>query len=86
MVKEYSPSPEAIIVKLVTGNPKTFGSKARARFDLYRSGMKVHEFITAGGTNGDIYYDLARSYIAVTDYPYGDATKAILDHYSEGHG
>lgn len=67
----YRPSDNAVIVKVIHHNPKRHGSAAYRRFNLYVSGMTVGEFISAGGHMGDIYYDIARAFIAVSDYPYG---------------
>ena len=72
----YRPSPEAVIAKLVNGNPKRPGSAARRRFDRYRSGMTVQDFLDAGGLLGDIYHDIAHGHIAVSDYPYLEALRA----------
>ena len=74
----YKPSPNAIITKLVQGNPKEPGSRARRRFGFYRSGMTVQEFLDSGGLIGDIYWDLSRAFIVVSDYPYGQADTTIL--------
>ena len=52
----YRPSDDAVILKIVDGNPKREGSAAHARFELYVSGMTVGEFIRAGGLIGDIYW------------------------------
>ncbi len=73
----YQVSPEAIITKLVTYNPKLPGSQARTRFHHYRSGMTVQEFLDAGGRTADIYHDIARSHIATSDYPYSQIVHAI---------
>lgn len=44
-------------------NPKRKGSKSAARFALYTNGMTVAEFIKAGGTRGDINWDVAHEHI-----------------------
>lgn len=46
-------------------NPKRKGSKSARRFDLYRDGMTVLEFIKAGGTRGDINWDTAHEHIVL---------------------
>lgn len=66
----YRPSEEAIIVKYISDNPKRVGTAAHARFDLYVPGITVGEYMAAGGTLDDIYSDIARAYIVVSDYPY----------------
>lgn len=44
-------------------NPKRKGSKSAARFALYTNGMTVAEFLKAGGTRGDINWDVAHEHI-----------------------
>ena len=39
--------------------------------------MTVGEFYAAGGTLGDIYYDIGHGYIAVSDYPYQKAVERL---------
>lgn len=68
---KYEPSPEAVISLQVRGNPKRPGTMSYARFGFYRDGMTVDEYFVAGGTLGDIYYDIGRGYIAGSDYPHG---------------
>lgn len=46
-------------------NPKRAGSKSAARFDLYKNGMTIGEFIKAGGTRGDVNWDVAHNHISV---------------------
>ena len=69
-VHGYRPSEDAVIAKVVDYNPKRAGTRARTRFDLYISGMTVGEYIRAGGEMEDLYGDIARAYIVVSDYPY----------------
>ena len=73
----YRPSDDAVILKIVDGNPKREGSAAHARFELYVSGMTVGEFIRAGGLIGDIYWDISRAYIVVSDFPYAEFTQRV---------
>jgi hypothetical protein len=40
--------------------------------------MTVQEFLDSGGLIGDIYWDLSRAFIVVSDYPYGQADTTIL--------
>jgi hypothetical protein len=49
----------------VVPNPKKPGSKARARFQLWRVGATVDECVAAGVSREDVRYDLARSYVVV---------------------
>ena len=73
----YRPSEEAIIVKVTNDNPKRVGTAAHIRFDLYVPGITVGEYIKAGGTTDDIYADIARAYIVVSDYPYAELAQKI---------
>ena len=68
----YRPSDDAVILKVVDGNPKRKGSAAHARFALYVPSMTVGEFIRAGGLISDIYWDISRAYIVVSYYPYAE--------------
>ena len=53
------------ITVLVEENPKRTGGKAHARFALYRTGMTVDEFVSAGGTYADLQYDSDHKFISV---------------------
>lgn len=53
------------ITVLAAENPKRVGSKAHARFALYRTGMTVAEFFAAGGTASDLTWDVKHAYISV---------------------
>ena len=68
----YRPSEDAVIALIVSVNPKRAGTAARTRYDLYISGMTVGQYISAGGTMDDLYLDIARVYIAVSDFPYAE--------------
>ncbi len=48
---------------LANDNPKREGTKAHARFELYRDGMTVAEFLQAGGSPTDIRWDVKHGYI-----------------------
>lgn len=56
---------DSVITVLVASNPKKVGSKARDRFDLYRSGSTVAEAIRAGVTMADVKYDAAHRFVRV---------------------
>ncbi len=56
-----SPTPKIRI--LVAANPKKPGSKAWHRFNLYKDGMTVNEFLRAGGTRSDLHYDTRNKFI-----------------------
>lgn len=51
------------IVMLVSENPKKPGSKARARFDHYKTGMTRDQALKAGLTGGDIRWDTKHGFI-----------------------
>jgi hypothetical protein len=59
---------EAVITLLVDKNPKREGSKAYPRFSVYRDGISVGDFITGGGTYGDLAWDSARGFISISGY------------------
>lgn len=50
-------------IVFVGPNPKKVGSASHARFELYRVGMTVSEFVAAGGTTGDVAWDAPRGFI-----------------------
>lgn len=56
----------AIIMIVAGENPKRKGTLAFNRFNLYRNGMTVGEYIAAGGRSGDVNYDVAAGYITIT--------------------
>lgn len=59
--------PAAKIKVLVDKNPRRQGSATYDRFNLYRDGMTVEEFLAAGGWNGDLRWDSARKFISVEE-------------------
>ena len=77
----YQPSGTATIIVLAQENPKQPGSRARNRFDLYKTGMTVQEFLDSGGLTADIYYDISRAYIAVSDYPYSEILSRLINRF-----
>lgn len=54
-----------VITVLVDGNPKRPWGAAYRRFDLYWTGMTVGEFLEAGGTRADLWYDQDHGFIRV---------------------
>lgn len=46
-------------------NPKREGSAAHKKFEWYKDGQTVTEFLEAGGSFADLRYDLTKGYIAV---------------------
>jgi len=47
-------------------NPKRKPSKSFDRFDLYKTGMTVAEYIAAGGVAGDIMHDVNKGHITLS--------------------
>ena len=43
--------------------------------------MTVQEFLDAGGLIADIYYDISRAYIAVSDYPYSEILSRLINRF-----
>lgn len=54
-----------IITVVAEANPKREGSAAHDRFALYRSGMTVADFKTAGGNAADLAYDVKHGHISL---------------------
>ena len=57
---------DGLITMLVHANPKRPWGAAYRRFDLYRDGMTVREFLDLGGTRGDLWYDQDHDFIRVS--------------------
>jgi hypothetical protein len=47
-------------------NPKRKGSASAKRFNLYKNGMTVGEFLKAGGRRGDVNWDSEHEHITLT--------------------
>lgn len=62
---QYTHRPDPRVITCIVPNPKKPGSKSHARFELYREGMTVSEFMAVGGTTADIKYDAGHGYIRV---------------------
>ena len=56
----------AKITLCVGVNPKRHKSKARERFDLYKDGMTVEQFVAAGGLLDDIRWDVKHEFISLS--------------------
>lgn len=52
-----------VVVYVQRPNPKRPGSASRDRYDLYREGMEVTEFLMLGGTMGDVVHDSKKGLI-----------------------
>jgi hypothetical protein len=57
----------SIITMLATSNPKRKNTLAFKRFELYKTGMKVADYIKAGGRTGDINYDVIAGFIMLSN-------------------
>jgi len=57
---------KAVITIKTIDNPKRLGTLSHARYELYQDGMTVADYVAAGGRTGDINYDVAEGYIALT--------------------
>jgi len=57
----------SIITVVATSNPKRKGTLTYTRFELYKTGMTIADYIKAGGRTGDINYDIIAGFITVTD-------------------
>lgn len=59
-------APEAKIKVLVAENPKREKSASYKRFELYTKHNTVAAFLKAGGTTGDLHYDVAHKLISIS--------------------
>lgn len=58
------PRADARVISVkIDKNPKREGTAAFNRFELYRDGMTVDQFIAAGGSRIDVSYDVKKGYI-----------------------
>lgn len=48
-------------------NPKTWGSKAASRWKLYEVGMTVDEYVQLGGRRKDVWVDLDKGFIRLSE-------------------
>jgi hypothetical protein len=58
---------KAIITLLAENNPKRQNTLAYDRFDLYKSGMTVAEYLEQGGRSGDINHDVEMGFISLSE-------------------
>ena len=63
----YKYDRDARIQVCVPKNPKREGSGGYKRFQLYKSGMKIRDFLKAGGKTIDLDWDRERGFIATED-------------------
>jgi hypothetical protein len=57
--------PEAKISLLVSENPKRKKSKSHTVYALYKDGMSVADFISAGGNYADLRWDVKHKFVRV---------------------
>jgi len=53
------------VITLLVKNPKREGSAAYDRYNFYRDGMTVVQFLEAGGSRADLSWDSQRKYIEI---------------------
>lgn len=53
----------------VDANPKRVGSKAHARFALYKTGDTVEQFMKKGGTYSTLKWDTEHGFVAINETP-----------------
>lgn len=56
---------DAKITLLVKENPKREGTAGYKNFAKYKNGMKVADFLKAGGTRADIAWDVKKAFISI---------------------
>lgn len=54
------------IVTVLVPNPKRPGSLTHARFELYRTGQTVGEFLAAGGRRVDLKWDEEHKFVSIS--------------------
>jgi hypothetical protein len=57
--------PAGKIHVLAEKNPRREGTRAHKQFALYKNGQTPAEFLAAGGTGGDLRWDLKRKHIEI---------------------
>ena len=63
----YKYDRDARIQICVPKNPKREGSGGYKRFEIYKSGMRIRDFLKAGGKTIDLDWDRERGFIATED-------------------
>ena len=63
----YKYDRDARIQVCVPKNPKREGSGGYKRFQLYKTGMKIRDFLEKGGKTIDLDWDRERGFIATED-------------------
>lgn len=57
----------ATITVLAESNPKRKNSLSFARFELYKDGMTVADYLEQGGRSGDINHDVEMGFISLSE-------------------
>ena len=57
---------KSIITIKSIANPKRQGTLAYGRFELYKDGMTVADYVAAGGRTGDVNHDAEAGYIELS--------------------
>lgn len=60
--RRSAPSDPRVVVS-VAHNPKREGSACRARYDLWRVGATIDDYLAAGGTREDVRWDLRQGFV-----------------------
>ena len=53
------------VIVSVAPNPKKITSASHARYELYKVGQTIDEFLKAGGTTADVNWDIDRGFVVV---------------------
>lgn len=67
---------DATITWFVTSNPRSPGKGTHARFEAYMGAPTVAEYLKAGGTMGDLRWDLRTGYLAIEGVTLGGPVSA----------
>lgn len=67
------PTPEAAITWLITENPRSPSKATFGRFAKYFGSDTVGAYLAAGGTKGDLLWDLRAGYLTVAGMSTGPA-------------
>lgn len=59
-------SGDSTITVLAGENPKQKGSAAHERFELYKNGMTVDQFLAAGGLRADLSWDTRKGFVSIS--------------------
>lgn len=57
----------SVITVVATSNPKRKNTLSHKRFELYKTGMTIADYVKAGGRTGDINYDVIAGFITVSN-------------------